>query len=229
MTKCLTGLLTSAYLTLLLITPQNTNAGIVAISGNVTLVSPPASAQLERLTSETQIIGFFERQGVALAADLSVSATALGTYGAAAGGTVLAGYRVSSYLFHADTLANLSSGTQMQATVMFDTPVLGIIFERNLLNVSDVLLGLPSTSYAELDSNSGFRELELAGLSSCGAFTFDCVSIGADGLSVTFNFSVGPYIDEVRIVTSASIPEPSTLLLCAIALTAFVCRPRRVT
>ena len=229
MIKSLTSLLTTACITLLLITPQNTNAGIVAISGNVTLVSPPASAQLEQLTSETQIVGFFERQDFALASDLSVSATAPGSYGAAPGGTILAGSRVSSYLFHADTLANLSSGTQMPATVMFDTPILGIIFERNLLNISDSLLGSLSTSYAELDSDSGFRELELGGLSSCGVFTFDCVSIGVDGLSVSFNFSVGQYIDEVRIVTSAKIPEPSTLLLCAVAFAAFVCRQRHLT
>ena len=228
MAKHLNCLLASGSIALLSIVAQNSHAEILAISGDITLISPPASAQLEQLTNENQISGFSERQGLVLASDLSVSAVAPGAYGAAAGGSLVAGSVVSSYLFHADTLANLVSGTQMRATVTFDELVLGVVFERDLLNSSDVIFGSPLTSYAALDLDGGYRELELGGLSTCGASAFDCISIGSDRHSISFNFSVGQYIDEVRIITLANVPEPSTLLLSAMALAAVVRRQRHV-
>lgn len=202
------------------ISAQDSLAGIVAISGDISLITSPSSAQLNQLTNEEQILGFFEQQGVVLSSNLSVSATAPGAYGASAGGTLFAGSTVSSYMFHADTLVDLSSGTQLQATVTLDELVLGIIFERGLLDASDGTLGLSTTSYAALTQDSGFRELEFGGLMQCGISTVDCVTISADRRSVSFNFSVGPYIDEVRIVTATSVPEPSSLLLSAVALLA---------
>jgi PEP-CTERM motif len=194
-------------------------ADIVSTSGEVQLISPPASAKLGELTSDSTIFGFRERNNVLLAGDLAVDGTGAGTFVGPVGGSVLAGTRVASYLFHSNTASNLGSGTSLNGSVTFGTDILGIIFSRALLNGTDDLLGFPSTIYPSGDPDSGWRELESPGnVAACGLNTNDCVSVSADLHTLNFLWSTGQYIDEMRVVTA--VPEPSSLALAVLALLA---------
>lgn len=191
-------------------------AGIVGLSGDIALIPAPPSTLLEQFASESVIRGFFERQGVQLASDLAIDGASPGTYESSQGGLLPAGLAVSSYLFHADTLANDPFGTHFRATVVFDTEIVGVLFNRDTLNASDAVLGTASTIYDA--SDSAYRELEIGSAARCGTQTYDCVTISPDRRTIALDFSTGAFIDEVRVVIANRIPEPNTGWLAVLAL-----------
>ncbi len=194
-------------------------AAIISFSGDVSLISAPASVQRGAMESDTDLFGFSEVENYTLLSDLYVNGIGPGFYvgtGATATDTIAAGTVVDSYLFHVGPETN-SSPSRYLGDVTFDVDILGIIFERNELNQTDPTLGLAGTLYSAGMPNSDFREFEAGG--ACGTDVYDCATISSDLRSLSLNLGTTTQIDQIRVITAtASVPEPASLSLLGLGL-----------
>lgn len=202
-------------------------ATIVGASGDIVLGPPPASLIADSLASDTAVFGFIEQQNFSLGVDLAVNATGAGLFmgtGAPASSTIAAGTAIDSYFFHGDSA--ITTGVQLVADITFSTDILGIIFERQELNDADALLGNPGTTYPAARPDSDFREFEAG--TTCGAGSVvDCATVSADLRSINLDLNMTTFIDQIRVITRASVPESSTLALLGLGLTGLFLFARR--
>lgn len=192
----------------------NAHAVIISTTGNLNLISAPTSVERGNLQSDTDIFGFSEVQNYTLTSDLYVNGMGAGTYmgtGTAASDVIGAGTMVNSYLFHADSITTLLS--RFTATATFEEEIIGIIFERADLNSTDSILGNVGTTYSGLNPNSDYREFEAG--AACGVNVVDCATISGDLRTLSLDLGTTSYIDQIRVITRASVnvPEPSSLIL----------------
>lgn len=196
----------SAALAVLCLASPRADAGIIGVSGQVEVISPPPSVRFGDLQSDTVARVFSERQGLALPASVSVDITAPGAYDSVPSltpGILPAGTSVDSYLVHAEP-ASSTGLFRYIGSITFDTDVLALIVLNPNLKDSDAILGAPGTLY----SSGSLRDLEL---NPNGEFA-DSVVLSPDRRTVSFDFRTQPGIDEFRLVLAA-VPEPSTLPL----------------
>jgi hypothetical protein len=186
-------------------------ADIIGTTGAIDIISPPPSVKPGHLTSNTDIFTFQEQSRLSLPTSVAVDITSAGTYESVASltpGTIAAGTLVQSYFLHTDT----ASGSQMyDGSVTFSTPILGVMVLSATLSNSDSTLGASGTTYPTGDSERG---LELSA-------DQDHVTLSSDLSTLTVHFFTHGNVDEVRILTAAPVPEPSSLLVAGCGVAAF--------
>jgi hypothetical protein len=194
-------------------------ADIIGTTGAIDIISSPPSVKPGQLTSNTNIFTFQEQSRLSLPTSVAVDITSAGTYASNASltpGTIAAGTLVQSYFLHTDT----ASGSQMfDGSVTFSTPILGVMVLSATLSNSDSTLGAPGTTYPTNDSQRG---LELSS-------DQDHVTLSSDLTTLTVHFFTHGNVDEVRILTAAPVPEPTSLLVAACGVIAFPMAFRRRT
>jgi hypothetical protein len=152
---------------------------------------------------------FSERQNFTLPFSIAVDISNPGVFGRTAGfipstQSIAASTTVNSHYLHFDPVGspgNLTRG----GSITFDSDVLGIIVgvfngtnvgsPNNTLGLSNTILGVPRIAY-----DFAIADLFLGG--------GDQLTLSNDRRSVSFLFISGRGSDNVRIITSASVPEP---------------------
>jgi len=175
------------------------------VSGDVELlVSPPRSVRRVRgeVCFQNRAMVFAERKGEALAEDLPVTLSEVGspTSLSSSEQVVSAGSKVDSFLVHIampKELRNTSQVVTASGEVQFGRPILGLVSHE--LRLSGDLLGHPSTEYP--------RDT-LTGLEDNGA---DFLEISPDRRTLKFRLSIHgrehndelDFIDQIRILVEA--------------------------
>ncbi len=198
--------------------------GILEVSGDIEIVSPPESVALGRLEDDSLIRLFAEQQGAFLEESLRVDIQNPGSVAARADlspGTVV-GRTVNSYLVHADPLGRGHPSKEYEARIRFEERILGILVDGKTLDASDPILGAVETAYIPRDRYRGF---EGPGFPAAGSAIDDLLELSPDLRSVSLRLMTTSQLDQVRIITeslegvdNSTVPEPSTLLLLAFAL-----------
>jgi hypothetical protein len=155
-------------------------------------IGAPASVKLNKLTSNTCVRLFHERQDVSLARNLKVDISKPGTYDRRADLTpawIPAGTVVDSHLLHADNIGNAK--VRLTGSVTFDADILGLIVSDRSLDKSDGL-GSPTTSYP--------TDLERRGLEL--AWGGDIVTVSPDRRTLTFDLGFSTVLDQIRVLTA---------------------------
>lgn len=195
-------------------------AGIISILGDATEIAPPPSVVLGALEEDDLAKLFLEQAGLLLGSDLSADIISPGVVDEAADltpGTISAGRRVDSYLFHLDPASDVGMAT---GSVTFNRDILGILVETSSLDATDATLGALGTNYQVDD----FRGIEGPGFDTMGPTVNDIITLLPDFRTVRFDFATTTRLDEIRVITAA--PEPSTAALVVLAL-GVLCGNRR--
>ena len=192
---------------LLLMFGASARAGYLSETGMIQVVTPPPSVKVGAFQSDSFIRTFAENQSLTLATSVSVNDTASGTFKSNASlvaGTVLAGTSVDSYFFHSDP----ASGNKIyDGSVTFSTAILGVILLNATLDATDAQLGHAGTKYPFGND----RGLELSA-------TEDNFTLSADKRTLIFHFSTHSSVDEVRVLTAATVPEPTSVAMLGLGL-----------
>jgi hypothetical protein len=178
------------------------NANIVATGGAVMEVAPPADIRTGEKESNTAIIAFIERSGVAplfkSPSELQLNINLSGTY--PSGGKVNltpaklpGGALVESYFVHFDCLGNPSGGSSVftEGWITFSTYVVGIVANAASLLESHEIIGLSTVAYP----TGNHQGIEFG---DDGAY----VTLSQDRRTVSFGMPVGQYADNLRIITA---------------------------
>jgi hypothetical protein len=187
-----------APLLALLVVPV-ASASIIEVGGSAVIATPPADIRLDLWEHATETRVWTERT-VTLGADLDLNAINSGTLQNAADavpGIAAAGMTVSSYMIRADPIASAQSA--FQGFVVFDEPIVGIIYLRTFLISSDDVVGVTGTVY---NSNSQ-RGIE---------FADDLLTVSSDRRRIDFQFATGGWTDDIRIVTAIPAPGAAAVL-----------------
>jgi hypothetical protein len=206
-----------------LLASPRAGAAIIGTSGQVVVVSPPASAANGDYESNTEIRAFAERQDIVLNTDVAVDITNAGTSPSGAGtnlspGTIPTGTLIRSYLLHADVVGapTVENAVALAGSATFDANVLGIIVLSDGLNSTNTYPGLSSVNYA-FNSQRGLE------INPAGGGTSDVIMLSADRRTVTVSLRGGPNVDDLRVITA---PEPGTAGLIGVAAVGFLVRTR---
>lgn len=172
-----------------------THAGIVSVSGQMTVISPPPSV-VSGGFSNNQVYLFPERTSFALTnivrVDISRSGVVSNLFLLSPTNLPANTWVDSTYLHHASPNGTNAAG----GSVTFDADVLGIICISTNLATNHSQLGAPGTVYQTTAGTQGF---ELG-----PAFLLDNVVLSANRRSVTVSTSAGPFAqDDLRILTAA--------------------------
>jgi hypothetical protein len=182
-------------LTLLSLAPAHPAlAGIVTTTGAISHVSPPSSVERGRLQSDDEMGIFIERAGHLTTSTLLVNASESGIYDETADLTpalVPSGAIVDSYFLHFDPA---SAVVELEGTVRFDTPIVGLMVLDSAIRESDSELGAPTVSY----SSARDRGLELDK-------NPDQFEISSDFLVLNVSLQASNVVDQVRIVTLSRV------------------------
>ncbi len=186
---------------------------VASTTGAVASTPPPASIVWNALQSDSQISLIQERLGAIVAAPLAVDVDGTpGLYDQASDrkpGQILAGSHVDVHLLHFDPFNN---PVRLSGSVTFNRPIVGLSFTLATLLASDVL-GAAGTVYPTA-GNSSFREFEL----SPGTVVGDLAEISPDRRTLSVDWGVTEYYDELRVFTA--VPEPAAVVEFATAAVA---------
>jgi hypothetical protein len=200
-------------------------ADITGIAGDITEIAPPPSVQEDVFVTTTTMNVFAERTSYVLPAAVNVDILGVGRGDndpmtpAPMAGTIMAGTRVDIYFVHFDRPGDTFGS--LFGAIGFDAEVLGVIHTDERLDDSD-WLGAPLTIYPGGLSERGMAQT---------IEQFDWVEVVnapmGPPISVRVNSAVDVVLDQVRIITVASvIPEPTTLSLICLG-SAFILWHRR--
>jgi len=176
------------------------SATIVGTSGQMTLIAPPPSVEINALESDTTMYAFDEQQGVTLAQPLNVDITTPGTYDDTADltpGTIPAGTVVNSQFVNADHVGTGAPPVVLDGTITTDTDIIGIEVLQHGLNISD-FLGAPGTAYPTGDFGRGLN------LDDQDDFVIEQI----DKRTVEIHSQVRVHTDQVRIITDGGQRPP---------------------
>jgi hypothetical protein len=208
-----------------LILVANAESSPPPISGMVELIAPPPSVGLNALESNSFVRFFNEQTGLLLSRNISVDITQPSIVDHVVNltpGQIAANQVVDSYFFDADTLPG-SGITTFQGSVVFDTPVLGILVRGASLDATDAVFGSPSTMYLP---NNEYRGFDGPDFSSSSEAVRDFVQLWPDGRTVSFQLRTNIYTDQIRVIT-ASVPEPASIGGIGVLLAVLVSSRRR--
>lgn len=195
----ISGLLLSAIGTL---SPNSTQAGILSVSNDVTVIAPPPSA-FTGAFSNNQIYLFPERTSFVLTNNILVDISDPGFIPVTnnfflSPTNIFVGTTVDSYyLHHGGPNTNTASGS-----VTFDSDVIGIICLTSNLLTSQRFLGAPGTTYRPTQGSQGY---ELGPVTPS-----DRIELSSDRRTVTVNTTgLNGVPDDIRILTvSPPLPLP---------------------
>lgn len=197
-------------------------------SGNIAVIGAPVSVTPGDLENSFFGQAFVESQNFALASGLDVDdLQGFGIAGAIAVGTV-----IDSYFLHFDPVGESKAEADIMTvagSLQFGSPILGIAwsgvacdhcpFSPEYLDASDFLRN-PATIYPTGVRGRGMEIDDFYQVNS----TQDFYVISADRRSIDIRLSAYPVFgDQMRIITAASLVEPSTLglFVTAFLLAAF--------
>lgn len=198
-------------------------AAVVSTSSNVVVQQAPSSLAVSAVESNSQLFLIAESQNLTLVNNLSVDIVQSGRFDdfgwnvlKSFAGEIDTGTVVDTWLLHFDPVGNPSNNQApvLSGSLTFTMPILGLLVRHNSMNNSDSLLGATGTTYGK----GGSRGLENG----------DDITLSADRRTLTIDrlFETGN-MDQVRIVTGAVIPEPTTRALAFAGLVVMVHRFRR--
>ena len=192
------------------------SAEITTSGGMLELKAPPPSLQEGMLESDSSLFVFQEQAGFELPTKLKVNLTAPGFYDDLGGlpkGKIPAGTEIDSYFVHLDNDESVDGIPMLTGSITFEegVEVLGIIFKKGKLNLSDLIVGVNTTEYNSLNK----RGLELKG---ADWINWTVAEGGGGQHTVEINGRVANGVDEVRIITTvATVPAPAALALLGTA------------
>lgn len=199
-------------------------AAIVSTVGNVSVVAPPATVDIQQNEGLLSIV-FPERLNYALTsgAKFDVDGTP-GTYNDTADFTGVDGFfasgtqvDVNSYFVHFDSPGGTTIST---AAITFDQPIIALMLQSSRLSTSDNDLGAPGTTYPIFSSTGVGRR----GIDFSDAVVLDSVTISDDRRTLSYTLTSSNSVDQIRVLTS--VPEPGTLGLVGISGLALLRRRR---
>ena len=182
---------------------NNANGTVHDHIAGVLTIAPPESVVVEMLTSFTNMFLFIEKTNFTLtspvlvdvSAPVSLSSEQLTSL------TIPAGTLVNSTYLHHDQIG--SSQNTQNASITFETDVLGVIVLQDHLVASNGQLGYPLTQY-QTGSGSNGQGYEWTGRCSTAAGDQDQITLSADQVTVCTNVYGAP--DDIRILTRGSLP-----------------------
>jgi hypothetical protein len=180
--------------------------------GSVQPIAPPASVADSALESNSFVRFFNEKTAFLLNQNVSADITQPGTVGNSVDltpGIISANQLIDTYLLHADPVGPGNPAVTYAGTVTFELPILGLLVQTNSLNVTDGVLGSPSTIYTP----AGSRGFEWPSSLAVG----DIVQLSADFRTITFVLKATSQYDQIRVITTG-VPEPSAIALAAFCL-----------
>jgi hypothetical protein len=227
--NCAFGIRSSVLLALVAvaIVGPKASAATIGVTSGGDIISPTAGGALPNFFNDaTSIVhGWNEQQNVILGKDIYVDINSNGTYNQISdlGGfnalKIAAGTAVSSHLLYFDPR---NSKSAVDVTFTFSAPILGVIVESDRfytkgLGFTDYFVDTdflrnpltPATNYPT--SHFANRGLELGSPN-------DEIVVTILGPSVRITrFDASNPGDQVRIITMADVPEPSTMVLGIVA------------
>ncbi len=211
--------------TFALLSAATASAAIQSLSGAIQQIAPPSSVQENAVENNAAAGIFAEQQGVILAAPLAVNISTSGVFDHSTKLTpaaIPAGTKVNSYFFHADT----NNTELLSGGIVLDEPVLGIILGASESQASHSIMGVPSVVYPATSTSEAARAaLEL----KIGEehVQFDMTTSTVSFLVVRDIFFTSNIYDNFRIVTAATVPEPTALALVGCGLVFMIAQRRR--
>ena len=187
-------------------------AGPASSAGTApSIIAAPAHA-LDDVVTNTGMEGFNEAQNV----------TTTVAHGIDGGGSIAAGTTVSSHLIFLNSQGSASL-SHFNVRWIFDGIILGVMSDSggSLEAVSTFELGAPGTNYTVTFPGSGpaapfpARGIE-NNVGPGGPYPNDGYTVSGNAISV--GMSVTEPGDWIRVITAASVPEPSLLLLLSSGL-----------
>ena len=188
------------------------------------VIDPPTAVTLSSLEDDFLAKLFVEQQSVLLDRVLLVDVSVPGvvsTTGDLSPAT-LVDEVVNSYLVHADPVGNGHPARDYIGSITFEEEILGIMVTGGRLDESDLLLGSDVTGYIPPEY---YRGIEGPGFRTQGPQINDSVELMTDLRTIAFHFMTTEKLDQVRIITSATVegthsavPEPSTIALLVAGL-----------
>jgi MYXO-CTERM domain-containing protein len=197
--------LSAAVIAAALLAPIAANAAILSTSGQVVQIAPPASAVYGALPGPPAF-AWNEASGVSSTAVL-VNTLGNGTFtGGSYSPTVYAGL-LDSHMIHFDASTGVAV---VQGSVTFSSNIVAVIYENNLLDISDGPLGAFGTTYATGDP---FRSHS----SMLGTTSY---TVAGNVLTFTLWANSSPAwpnkMAELRVLTDA-VPGPGAAALLGLA------------
>ncbi|MEY3142596.1 MAG: hypothetical protein RLY21_1089 [Planctomycetota bacterium] len=181
------------------------SAAITSVSGQAVQIAPPVSAVYTALPGPPAFC-WDEQSGVSSSA-LLVNTIGNGTFTAGSWGPTVAGGVFDSHMIHFDASTGVAV---VQGTVAFSGNIVAVIYENNLLDISDGTLGAFGTTYATGDpfrshsTNLGTTSYTVAG----NTLTF---TLWANSFAAWPN-----KMAQLRVLTD-SIPAPGAAALLGLA------------
>lgn len=181
------------------------SAAITSVSGQAVQIAPPASAIYTALPGPPAFC-WDEQSGVSSTA-LLVNTIGNGTYTGGSWGPTVAGGVFDSHMIHFDASTGVAV---VQGAVTFSGNIVAVIYENNLLDISDGPLGAFGTTYATGDP---FRSHS----PNLGSTSY---TVAGNTLTFTLwanSFAAWPNkMAQLRVLTD-SVPGPGAAALLGVA------------
>jgi len=182
------------------------HGAIVSVGGGAVQIAPPTNAQYTALPGPPAFC-WDEQSGVSSTA-LLVNTIGPGIFTGGSYGPSLAAGVFDSHMIHFDASTGVAV---VQGSVTFSGTIIAVIYENNLLDISDGLLGAPGTTYATGDP-----------------FRSQASALGASSYTVagnTINFSLWANsvagwpnkMAQLRVLTDGTVPAPGAAALLGLA------------
>jgi hypothetical protein len=189
---------------LMAVTAASIQAQVLSTTSNVNyLASPPASVQQGALESNDVVTLFQENTARRLESEYSVNVVGPGLYDQnsdlpAGPQTLSAGTWVDSYFLSSDRLGATGS-TLYEGSIVFNQRILGVALLQPSLDSSDTL-GSAATIYP---TGYSARNMELDPAT-------EWLRLSPDMKQLDFKFTTYQRVDQMRIFTATTVPEPGS-------------------
>ena len=182
------------------------HGAITSVAGQAVQIAPPTNALYTALPGPPAFC-WDEQSGVTSTA-LLVNTIGNGTFTGGSWGPTLAAGVYDSHMIHFDASTGVAV---VQGSVTFSGNIVAVIYENNLLDISDGLLGAPGTTYATGDP---FR-------SHSSALGTSSYTVAGNTLNFTLwanSFAAwSNKMAQLRVLTDGTVPAPGAVALLGLA------------